>query len=547
VTRNKAIFLLVSLALVVGAIGGYWLLPKHYASREHLSEADIFWNDGEAFFFLNTNTTVRCSNFLVDRLNRSKHGYLGALLGAGGQFYEHRVKAYRLSPSGELRAETLPEQATTRGSWSLQDGKLQVVPTISPYVQTTGFTWDGERFVAVPAQPRTQVHPQGGTGTTLKADDADEEEEDEPGLLSPAARKRFKDAGWHYKQLTGFLPQDSQGTLPMQLGKEAFEVTITKFPPPTAQTFNFDMTEFGVKTLQLGRTGEPQTVQALWAQSGWQALTKNEYELRVARSGRVARNNFLPLVWLAIFLLAMFWKFGTWGHLLFGFLGLKRRMLKNMATSYSFPPATPAQFPELDLAGLHRYTQELESMGFVRLLDFSLVSNGALAIPSFARLFVHTRHHCFAETSQIFPPRKKPRELACSFQSVLQDGWTLGFSDRKPNASSAMLRRRKALGVNMPGASTAELLQGFLQMREQVCQDLGISPVKDDTLEAYIAKVQRTATDMREAVKEKNIAAGVSHMYYRKFALLKAREEYTWLGDYPKEAERRKFGQPVRA
>jgi hypothetical protein len=47
---------------------------------------------------------------------------------------------------------------------------------------------------------------------------------------------------------------------------------------------------------------------------------------------------------------------------------------------------------------------------------------------------------------------------------------------------------------------------------------------------------------MRDVVQQKNFAAGLSHVYYRKLSLLKTREEYTWLGDYPKEAERRKQG-----
>jgi hypothetical protein len=69
-----------------------------------------------------------------------------------------------------------------------------------------------------------------------------------------------------------------------------------------------------------------------------------------------------------------------------------------------------------------------------------------------------------------------------------------------------------------------------------------------ESTQAYIAKVQRSAGDMREAVKEKNFATAVSHVYYRKLSLLKTREEYTWLGDYPKEAERRKQGlAPVEA
>jgi len=215
-----------------------------------------------------------------------------------------------------------------------------------------------------------------------------------------------------------------------------------------------------------------------------------------------------------------------------------------MPSGFSFPPATPAQFPALDAAALDRYTQAFESMGFVRLLDFSLVSNAPQPIPSFCRLYAHKDYHCFGEISQIFPRGKAPLPLACSIQSALQDGWTLTFSDRQPQAAGSMIRRRKAVSVSMPGTATSALLQAFVQMRNQVCQDLGISPKRDDTLEAYVAKVQRSAGEMREAVKEKNFATAVSHVYFRKLSLLKTREEYTWLGDYPKEAERRKQGLP---
>lgn len=94
----------------------------------------------------------------------------------------------------------------------------------------------------------------------------------------------------------------------------------------------------------------------------------------------------------------------------------------------------------------------------------------------------------------------------------------------------------------MPDATSSELLQAFLKMREQVCLDLGISPVNDDSLEAFINKAQRATTEMREAVKEKSFIKGLPEVYLRKFSLLKTKPEYVWLGDYPKEAERRKQG-----
>ena len=101
--------------------------------------------------------------------------------------------------------------------------------------------------------------------------------------------------------------------------------------------------------------------------------------------------------------------------------------------------------------------------------------------------------------------------------------------------------------VNMPDATPYELLTSFLEMRGQVCQDLGISPLKNDTLEAYVASRQRALAEIRDAVKEKNMASAVSQVYLRRLELLKTKPEYVWLGDYPKELEQRKQGFVVQA
>jgi hypothetical protein len=99
----------------------------------------------------------------------------------------------------------------------------------------------------------------------------------------------------------------------------------------------------------------------------------------------------------------------------------------------------------------------------------------------------------------------------------------------------------------MPQASLADLLNSFLQMRSQVCGDIGISPQTDDSFEAYAAKLQRSAQERREAVKRRNFATGLSQVYFRKLSLLKTQPEYAWLGAYPQEAERRKQGFQVEA
>jgi hypothetical protein len=54
--------------------------------------------------------------------------------------------------------------------------------------------------------------------------------------------------------------------------------------------------------------------------------------------------------------------------------------------------------------------------------------------------------------------------------------------------------------------------------------------------------VQQTAGELRDGLQRKNIAVGLSKVYYRRISLLKTRSEYLWLGDYPKLAEQRKQG-----
>jgi hypothetical protein len=540
---RKLIIALILLCPVAGVVAGFNLLPRRYTQGERLNQTNIFWNDKEAFFFLSTSTIGKSSNILSEKLQRTRYGYLEMILNGRSQFYEYGLKAYRLLPSGELQSLTLPEDATMFGNWTLQDGRLQVTPVETGYNRHPGFRWDGEKFVAVAAQPKPQVR---GGETKLSPDDTNDDDDRDSGILSRAARKTFKEAGWHYKELAGFVTDDTQSTLTMNLGTASFNLSVTSFPQPDPDSRHFDMLTFGMKSLKIAKSDQPQTGQTLWSQNGWQPISKSEFEQRAKRTGTV-QTPLTIWMWLAILLFATLWRFGALGHGLLTLLGMKGRVLKNMATSYSFPPATPAQFPGLDTTALERYSREFESMGFVRLLDFSLVSDAALQIPSFCRLYAHTKYHCFGEISQIFPRGKAPLPLACSLQSMLQEGWALTFSDRKPLAAGSLVRRRKALSVSMPGTDTSALLQAFLQMRDNVCQDLGISVVREDTLEAYIAKVQRSVTEMRDAVKEKNFATAVSHVYYRKLALLRTREEYTWLGDYPKEAERRKQGFPVAA
>jgi hypothetical protein len=540
--KQKVVSILVTLALLVAAGAAFALWPKHYTVGQRISETTVFWNDREGFLFLAETTTGRAQNVFQEKLAGTRYGYLAVFLGGYVDFTKAEVVAYHLVSSGQLDRFVLPEHTVVFGSWGLTEGRLQL--TASPVATGNGFRWDGEKFVSLPAPAAASVQARTAAAPNANLTEDDLENDDEGndyGTLPKSERKPFKDAGWHYKFLSGYVGQGSAATLPINLAESTFNLTVESFPLKNTLA-RFDLMAIGTKNVRLGGDKLAAGQQTLWNQSGWRDVSKHDYEAWQREYGSKVRIPLPSIAWVLLFALLVLWRFGSWIHVLFTFATMKSRVLKKMPTSYSFPPATPSQFPMLDLDALDRYTRELEGMGFTRLLDFSLVSDSATNPPSFCRLFAHVRHHCFGELSQIFPKGKAPLPLKCCIQSCLQNGWSVAFANRKPHAAGSLLRRKKAIGVFMPDVAIPELLPAFMKMRDQVCLDLGISPVNDDTLQAYIDTMQRAIGEMREAVQEKNFVKGVPEVYLRKFSLIKTKPEYVWLGDYPKEAEQRRQG-----
>jgi hypothetical protein len=540
--RTKAVVVLCIALLFVGTLLAVNFWPKKYELGQALPQAQIFWNDQGAFFFLNQTATGRSQSILQEKLAGTRYGYLSFLLGGYMDFVKRDVVAYHLNSSGALERFALPEGTTTVGSWSLVSGQLQLTPSkLGPqFVQ--GFRWDGSKFVSVAAVTKTLAATQ-DKDTKLSEDDEDDDAEEGSLFLSKDARHELKTAGWHYKFLNGYEGgQSHKAVLPITVAGSNYEITTesTKFGKDSSG--RFDVISVGMKSLQISGSAITSGPQTLFDRTEWREVSKDEYQRLQKQYGDPRYRFHFQWIWIALLAALAAWRFGGWVHLLLTLLGIKGRVLKAIPTSYSFPPATPSQFPLFDASAFERYTREIEALGFTQLLDFSLVSNSSASTPNFCRLFAHTRHHCFATIHQFFPKSKSPMPAKCSFEGSLQEGWKVAFSDRKPQAASSLLRRAKALGVSMPDAMTSELLAAFLKMRDQVCVDLGISPLNDDTLEAFIAKTQRSAEDARKAVSQKSFATAMPEVYMRKLSLIKTKPEYVWLGDYPKEADRRKQG-----
>ena len=538
--RKKLIVLLVLVAVVAGTAAVYHFLPRHYRVGENLSQITVFWNHSDAFLFLSTSSRGQSQNWVDQKIARTRYGALLTLfLGGSENFFDQHLTAYRLQGSGELARLDMPSGASTYGTWALDNGNLKLVPYALGREGSKGFKWDGQKFVALPAD-EIQKLKQEQEKAKLDLDDDAADDDDSGSLLAKAQRAEFVKAGWHSKSLTGYESRGKESVLPITLDDKEFDLTIGQNTRTNDEIASFDLLSYGIKSAQVAGIGIDASKGMLWQQEGWQEISKAEFEQHAGRRVQPTSGRITPVIAVVVLFVLWIWRFGGMGYGLFKMFTVKRSVLNNMATQFSFPPAIPAQFPSLDTAALERYTRDAEALGFTKLLDFSLVSDRKNPIPSFCRLFVHTRHHAFCEVHQVFPHGKSPLAMRCAVQSYLQDGWTISYSDAKPQAASSLIRRPKALGVCQPGTPISELLNQLIKMRDQVCIDLGIHVINDDSFEAYTAKVQKSADDMRQAVKNKNFVTGVPQVYLRKLALLKTDPEYVWLGDYPKEAEKRK-------
>ncbi|HEV2731438.1 MAG TPA: hypothetical protein VGV15_15515, partial [Terriglobales bacterium] len=186
--RRSAIILVIVVALTLAVVGIYELLPKHFERGEHITQVLAFWNQNEAFVFLNLQVTGRATNFIQEKLARSHFGLPFLLLGWNDIFYKPEVVAWHLQASGKLSRSPLPASSGTSGSWSLKDGGLQFTPIGNSDQPTSGFRWDGQQFVPV------QVVKSGpkDVDTELEEDELDDRGSAYPALIPKAEREKFR-------------------------------------------------------------------------------------------------------------------------------------------------------------------------------------------------------------------------------------------------------------------------------------------------------------------------------------------------------------------
>jgi len=243
-------------------------------------------------------------------------------------------------------------------------------------------------------------------------------------------------------------------------------------------------------------------------------------------------------LWFCISVFCAFWWLGWQVAIVVGLIELffniswwvklKAKIMKGLPGEFRCLPTHLEEFSELDLNALFKYTEQLEGLGFIKVVDYKLETANGLS-----RLFSHSQHSCFADVFQIIPVGKEPTPVFCTIHSALEDGWTLSTTIVQPDGIKTMWRNPKSLWTYHPNATSAELLQIHLERRQQIVDDLQVHPLTDLSWEFYFIQQQKGTVQRRETLQRKNIVIALIEA-----TLFEMNPQSEWMGDYPKLAAR---------
>jgi hypothetical protein len=152
---------------------------------------------------------------------------------------------------------------------------------------------------------------------------------------------------------------------------------------------------------------------------------------------------------------------------------------------------------EVNHVSIRQYTQSLQSLGFVRIVDLK-------ERETVVRLFWHPEYHCAAEVLQSI--NKLSSYTYCGISNAFEQGWTLTFLDNDINQqASYALRVPKKLTVFKSRLPLEKLLNSFLEFRTQIIPDLNITIINDISVDFYIDVLNKARKQIRQKILWKSI------------------------------------------
>ncbi|WP_235082972.1 hypothetical protein [Chlorogloeopsis fritschii] len=212
---------------------------------------------------------------------------------------------------------------------------------------------------------------------------------------------------------------------------------------------------------------------------------------------------------------------------------LKSQLLQALPDEWKFEVAVLADYPLLNLSWLREQTSILESLGFVQLMDYKVEPD-----TGFARCFAHLQHYCLAEICQIFGENGETIVQSISIFSILEQDWVVGAINREVNQNDGIAyiwRHPKKVGTYYPNISLDEFLQAHLRFRQQMLDDLGITVSTDVSWFAFRNLEQQATIYRKQTMRRKPLFLSILEA-----TLFELNPKSEWLGDYPKEAVKRR-------
>lgn len=255
------------------------------------------------------------------------------------------------------------------------------------------------------------------------------------------------------------------------------------------------------KQANLPQSGEPRLLLAMtiWAAVGmiltWVILTPG-----------YAPRNFLHQLHLPAWAVI-----GTIGLLIAVWFcaHLKKAMRKAMSLHQEFQPveilSCPAITSAAEMNTILAYTSELEALGFKYVTDYTVVQKSLVPISSFARLFVHPEHHCYAEVSHMSGCIVDKKVTWCSVMSSLTDDLAFSTTNQKPDAMIHAGRTANRFWSCHIDCAPIDLLEVHLEQRTRLILESNQRVQEELSKEAYFEQLRQFSTLRRESFKQKNI------------------------------------------
>jgi len=205
---------------------------------------------------------------------------------------------------------------------------------------------------------------------------------------------------------------------------------------------------------------------------------------------------------------------------------VKLALIKNLPDKIRYKPVELESITQIDQAKLRDYSEDLKSLGFNILLDSQQNIN------FFSRIFVNPELCCFAFLMQNI-------DLTCSIECCLEQGWSISINNGLPNKFAAtgyaFNRLPRAVKIKIPDATPHQMSQSFLQIRQQMMEDLQVNIISDLSLETYQEIGKQQLQLIKQAIWRKSIIQSrLEHYFYRRSPKLE------WYGDYTKFVKQRK-------